>query len=83
MGEGDERDGGEVTAQPEASAPAVDLTLIDEMLRLSPGERLRQNDRMAALAARLRRWALDIAVDRQAARSRPTAAPSRRPVTRY
>jgi hypothetical protein len=32
----------------------VDVTLIDEMLRLTPSERLRQNDRMAALAAKLR-----------------------------
>jgi hypothetical protein len=32
----------------------VDLTLIDEMLRMTPAERLRQNDRMAALATRLR-----------------------------
>ena len=33
---------------------AVDVGLIDEMLRMSPSERLRQNDRMAALAAKLR-----------------------------
>jgi hypothetical protein len=33
---------------------AVDTSLIDEMLRLSPAERLRQNDRMAALAMKLR-----------------------------
>jgi hypothetical protein len=33
--------------------PGVDLTLIDEMLRLSPEQRLRQNDRMAALAVDL------------------------------
>ena len=33
---------------------SVDVTLIDEMLRLSPGERLRQNDRVASLAARLK-----------------------------
>jgi len=32
----------------------VDVGLIDEMLRMSPAERLRQNDRMAALAAKLR-----------------------------
>ncbi|HVX94139.1 MAG TPA: hypothetical protein VHK47_04425 [Polyangia bacterium] len=32
----------------------VDATLIEEMLRLSPAERLRQNDRMATLAAKLR-----------------------------
>lgn len=36
-----------------AGAAPVDLTLIDEMLRLSPADRLRQNDRAAALAARL------------------------------
>ncbi|HEY2900791.1 MAG TPA: hypothetical protein VGL59_09465 [Polyangia bacterium] len=36
------------------AAAAIDVTLIDEMLRLSPLERLRQNDRIAALAARLR-----------------------------
>jgi len=36
------------------AAAAVDIGLIDEMLRMSPSERLRQNDRMAALAARLR-----------------------------
>ena len=36
------------------AAAFVDVTLIDEMLRLSPAERLRQNDRAAALAARLR-----------------------------
>ena len=34
-------------------AVAVDASLIDEMLLLSPAERLRQNDRMAALAAKL------------------------------
>ena len=33
---------------------AVDVGLIDEMLRMSPLERLRQNDRMAALATKLR-----------------------------
>ena len=31
----------------------VDVTLIDETLRLTPAERLRQNDRLAALAVRL------------------------------
>ena len=31
----------------------MDVTLIDEMLRLSPLERLQQNDRVAALAASL------------------------------
>jgi hypothetical protein len=30
------------------------VTLIDEMLRMTPAERLRQNDRMAGLASRLR-----------------------------
>jgi len=34
--------------------PAVDVSLIDEMLRLTPAERLQQNDRVASLAARLR-----------------------------
>ena len=34
--------------------PEVDVTLIDEMLRLSPEERLRQNDRSLTLAAQLR-----------------------------
>ena len=33
---------------------AVDVGLIDEMLRLPPSERLRQNDRMAALTVKLR-----------------------------
>jgi hypothetical protein len=33
---------------------AVDTSLIDEMLRLSPAERLRQNDRAASLALKLR-----------------------------
>ena len=32
----------------------VDVTLIDEMLRLTPKQRLEQNDRMATLAVRLR-----------------------------
>ena len=32
----------------------VDVTLIDEMLRLSVKQRLEQNDRMAAQAVRLR-----------------------------
>ena len=32
----------------------VDVTLIDEMLRLTPAQRLRQNDRVASLATRLR-----------------------------
>jgi hypothetical protein len=34
-------------------AASVDVTLIDEMLRLTPAERLAQNDRAAALATRL------------------------------
>jgi hypothetical protein len=38
----------------DAEGSGVDLTLIDEMLRLTPLERLRQNDRMAALAVELR-----------------------------
>jgi hypothetical protein len=33
---------------------AVDVGLVDEMLRMSPLERLRQNDRMAELASKLR-----------------------------
>jgi len=32
----------------------VDVTLIDEMFRLTPKQRLQQNDRMATLAVRLR-----------------------------
>jgi hypothetical protein len=40
-------------ADDEVERPLVDGSLIDEMLRLSPVERLRQNDRMAALAAKL------------------------------
>jgi hypothetical protein len=36
------------------SDSVADVGLIDEMLRMSPSERLRQNDRMAALAVRLR-----------------------------
>jgi hypothetical protein len=39
--------------KPAGEPVAVDTSLIDEMLRLSPAERLRQNDRMAALAAKL------------------------------
>jgi hypothetical protein len=41
------------TDEHEEAAPSVDGTLIEEMLRLSPAERLRQNDRAAALAVRL------------------------------
>jgi hypothetical protein len=40
-------------ADDEVERPLVDGSLIDEMLRLSPVERLRQNDRMATLAAKL------------------------------
>jgi len=40
--------------QSDADRPAVDASLIDSMMRLSPGERLRQNDRAAALAESLR-----------------------------
>jgi len=32
----------------------VDVTLIDEMLRMTVRQRLEQNDRMAALAVKLR-----------------------------
>ena len=42
------------TDERDAEPARVDASLIDEMLRLSPAERLRQNDRMAALAVRLR-----------------------------
>ena len=42
------------SGEPEA-APDVDVTLIDEMLRMTPEQRLRQNDRMAALALKLMR----------------------------
>jgi hypothetical protein len=38
----------------QASAAGVDVTLIDEMLRMTVRQRLEQNDRMASLAARLR-----------------------------
>jgi hypothetical protein len=41
--------------QPGETGPRdVDISLIEEMLRLSPAERLRQNDRAAALATSLR-----------------------------
>ena len=36
------------------ASAAVDCTLVESTLRLSVGDRLRQNDRMAALAMRLR-----------------------------
>ena len=39
---------------PDEAPVAVDVSLIDEMLRLTPAERLRQNDRVASLAVRLR-----------------------------
>lgn len=47
------------TKRPPAQAaagerPAVDVTLIDAMLQMSPVERLRQNDRMAAVAMKLK-----------------------------
>jgi hypothetical protein len=55
MREGDERDGAErETSRPDLPGAGVDSTLIDEMLRLSPAERLRQNDRMATVAVKLR-----------------------------
>jgi hypothetical protein len=49
------RDDSDETPQPaeragDVPSHEVDVTLIDEMLRMSPTERLRQNDRMAALA---------------------------------
>lgn len=37
----------------DVSTAGVDVSLIDEMLRLTPAERLRQNDRAAALVAAL------------------------------
>ena len=49
MGDSDEGEQGS-----EAESTSVDVTLIDEMLRLSPIERLRQNDRVANLAAKLK-----------------------------
>ena len=42
-----------LTDGPRESDVAVDVTLIDEMLRLSPLERLQQNDRVASLAVAL------------------------------
>jgi hypothetical protein len=47
-------EGQELGEDSEAETAGVDVTLIEEMLRLSPAERLRQNDRMATLAAKLR-----------------------------
>jgi hypothetical protein len=43
-----------VAPSEDEETPAVDVSLIDEMLRLTPAERLRQNDRVALLAVRLR-----------------------------
>jgi hypothetical protein len=45
---------GEHGDRDEKTRPVVDVSLIEEMLRLSPAERLRQNDRAAQLAERLR-----------------------------
>lgn len=39
---------------PDEAPVAVDVSLIDEMLRLTPAERVRQNDRVASLAVKLR-----------------------------
>jgi hypothetical protein len=47
----DSYDRGERTG---ADTPLVDVTLIDEMLKMSAAERLRQNDRMAALVVMTR-----------------------------
>jgi len=44
----------EVATEPPESSMGVDLTLIVEMLRMTPDERLRQNDRAAALVKQLR-----------------------------
>jgi hypothetical protein len=44
----------ESSEESNTESASVDISLIDEMLRLSPAERLRQNDRMAALAAKLK-----------------------------
>lgn len=49
----------------QTSAAGVDVTLIDEMLRMTVRQRLEQNDRMAALAVRLR-----AAVDAQPGKGR-------------
>jgi hypothetical protein len=49
MGDTDEGEQGS-----EVESSSVDVTLIDEMLRLSPIERLRQNDRVANLAVKLK-----------------------------
>ena len=38
----------------QATAAVVDVTLIDETLRMTVRQRLEQNDRAASLAARLR-----------------------------
>ena len=44
----------EQTDEGRARASGVDVTLIDEMLRMTVRQRLEQNDRMAALAVKLR-----------------------------
>ena len=41
-------------AEDQVSAGGVDLTLVDEMLRMSVRQRLEQNDRMAAQVVRLK-----------------------------
>jgi len=48
MSERDNRSG-----ESERTAAGVDVTLIDEMLRMTVRQRLEQNDRAAALAVRL------------------------------
>ena len=56
MGDERERAGGG-GSPPETAAEVVDLTLIDEMLRLTPARSAaatRQNDRMATIAMKLR-----------------------------
>lgn len=42
------------SGEPDSGETAVDVSLIEELLALSPVERLRQNDRMATLAVKLR-----------------------------
>ncbi|HEY7371525.1 MAG TPA: hypothetical protein VIF57_05050 [Polyangia bacterium] len=44
----------EQTDEIQARAAGVDVTLIDEMLRMTVRQRLEQNDRMATLAVKLR-----------------------------
>lgn len=53
--------------QDDAAQALVDVTLIDEMLRLTPEERLRLNDRMVRTIEELR--------DAFAAANRPDDAP--------